>query len=411
MAQTLMRCLLPGMLVIGQLIGMETAHGAAGSFDPTFGTGGVAVSNLGLSGVNTIRLQSTGDIIVLALAPASNEVFRYTTDGELDTSFGNNGVAVTIGSSMSIAAGDQIVVAGIVTDPNNSQIALEVERLNANGNIDTTFGNNGLALADLGNRSPFNDVVLTEPDGSVLACASLFPVGRGAPSQIALAHFTSSGALDTSFGSGGSVIANPPGACHALALLSNGNILVVAGQGVAEYTSKGSVLPTISAAKIVATEPASGFNVFQSVDGDYLNAFDLFVGEESRGHDSSVEVQRFTETGRPDPTFANPSFHFIPPGGPEIQAMVQGVTVAPNGDIVVAGSQTHFTQPGPITSNGLARLTPAGVLDSTFGNGGLLANVPPTDADFEAVIVQPDGNIVTAGVGGGGLVLRRFLGK
>jgi uncharacterized delta-60 repeat protein len=273
-------------------------------------------------------------------------------------------------------------------------------------------GNNGLAPADLDTRAPSNDVVLAEPDGSVLACASLFPAGRSQPSQIALAHFTSLGALDKNFGSGGSVIANPPGACSALALLSNGNILVVVGQAVAEYTSKGSILSTISAATIVAAEPASASNVFQP-NGDYLYAFDLFVGEESRGHDSSVEVQRFTETGTPDATFANPSFHFIPPGGPEIQAVVQGLAVAPNGDIVVVGGQTHFTQSGPIISNGLARLTPAGDLDSTFGNGGLLANVPPTDAGFGAVIVQPDGNIVTAGVGGGGgeLVVSRFLGK
>jgi uncharacterized delta-60 repeat protein len=348
MVQKSKRFLLPGMLAVGQLIGMETAHGAAGTFDPTFGTGGVAVTNLGLSGVNTIRLQSTGDIIVLALAPTSNEVVRYTAAGELDPTFGNNGVAVAIGGNMSIAANDQIVVAGIGTDRNNSQIALEVERLNANGSIDATFGNNGLSLADLGNRSPFNSVVLTEPDGSVLACASLFPAGRGQPSQIALAHFTSSGGLDPNFGSGGSVIANPPGACDALALLSNCDILVVSGQAVAEYTSRGSVLPAVAAATIVATEPASAFNLFQPVDGDYLYAFDLFVGEESRGHNSSVEVQRFTETGRPDTSFANPSFHFIPPGGPEIQAVVQGIALAPNGDIVVAGSQTLL--PSPVRS-------------------------------------------------------------
>ena len=324
----LTRFLLPGMLAIGQLIGMETAHGAAGNLDPAFGTGGVAITNLGVSVVNSIELQSTGEILVLVAATASNEVLRYTTAGELDTTFGNSGAAITIGGSMSIAADDQIVVAGIVTDPNNSQTALEVERLNANGSIDTTFGNNGLALADLGTRSPFNDVVLVEPDGSVLACASLFPAGRRQPSQIALAHFTSSGTLDTTFGRGGSGIANPPGACSALALLSNGNILVVAGQAVAEYTSKGSVLPTINAATIVASEggsaPASASNVFQPDDGDYLYAFDLFVGEESRGHNSSVEVQRFTETGRPDTTFANPSFHFIPPGDPKSKPWSRG---------------------------------------------------------------------------------------
>jgi uncharacterized delta-60 repeat protein len=386
MVQKLMRFLLPGLLVIGQLIGMKTAYGAAGSLDPAFGTGGVTITHLGIGLINSIRLQSTGEILVLVAATTNNEILRYNTRGQLDTTFGSRGAAVTIGGSMSIAANDQIVVAGIVTDPNNSQTALEVERLNANGSVDTNFGNDGLALADLGIRSPFNDVVLAEPDGSVLACASLFPAGRRQPSQIALAHFTSSGTLDTTFGSGGIVIATPPGGCSALALLSNGNILVVVGQAVAEYTSSGSVLSTINPATIVASNggsATSAANVFQP-NGDYLYAFDLFVGEESRGHNSSVEVQRFTETGSPDTTFANPSFHFIPPGGPEIQAVVQGLAVAPNGDIVVVGEQTHFTQSGPIISNGLARLTPAGVLDSTFGTGGLLANVAPIDAGFGA---------------------------
>ena len=103
MVQKLMRFLLPGMLVIGQLIGMETAHGAAGSLDPTFGMGGVAITNLSVGGANSIRLQSTGDILVLVLAPTSNEVLRYTAGGELDTTFGSSGAAVTIGGSMSIA--------------------------------------------------------------------------------------------------------------------------------------------------------------------------------------------------------------------------------------------------------------------------------------------------------------------
>ena len=84
MVQKLMRFFLPGMLVIGQLIGMETAHGAAGSLDPAFGTDGVAITNLAVSLVNSIRLQSTGEILVLA-AGTTSKVLRYTTEGELDT--------------------------------------------------------------------------------------------------------------------------------------------------------------------------------------------------------------------------------------------------------------------------------------------------------------------------------------
>ena len=91
MVQTLMRFLLPGMLIIGQLIGMETAYGAAGSLDPAFGTGGVAITNLAVGLVNSIELQSTGEILVLVEGITSNEVLRYTTEGALDTTFGNSG--------------------------------------------------------------------------------------------------------------------------------------------------------------------------------------------------------------------------------------------------------------------------------------------------------------------------------
>ena len=407
----LRKFLVPGMLVIGQLIGMKTAYGAAGSLDPTFGTGGVTITNITLSSIDSIGLQSTGEILVLIATPSNNEVLRYSTKGQLDTAFGSGGAAATIGASMSVASNDQILIAGIVTDPSNGQTALEVERLNANGSVDTSFGHQGQALADLGIRSPSNDVVLAEPDGSVLACASLFPTGRRQPSQIALAHFTSSGALDTAFGAGGVTIANPPNGCGALAVLSNGDILVVDGQAVAEYTPHGSLLSMITPATVAASS-GGGFNVIQP-NGDYLYSFALFVGEESCGHDSSVEVERFTETGSADTTFANPSFHFVPPGGPEMQAVPLGMAVAPSGDIVVVGSQTHFATPQVIT-NGVARLTPAGVLDSSFGNGGLVANVSPTDAAINVVIVQPDGNIVTAGAGGSsnpGVVLYRFLGQ
>ena len=110
MVQKLLRFLLPGTLVIGPLIGMKTAHAAAGSLDPAFGTGGVAITNVAVSLVNSISLQSTGEILVLAAGATSNEVLRYTTEGELDTTFGNNGAAITIGGSMSKTAKDQIVV-------------------------------------------------------------------------------------------------------------------------------------------------------------------------------------------------------------------------------------------------------------------------------------------------------------
>jgi hypothetical protein len=65
-------------------------------------------------------------------------------------------------------------------------------------------------------------------------------------------------------------------------------------------------------------------SVFQP-NGDYLFGTELFVGEESRAHNSSTEVLRFTETGVADASFANPAFHYIGTGGSGIEAIVRGV--------------------------------------------------------------------------------------
>ena len=52
-------------------------------------------ANSGFVIADAIQLQSDGEMLVLVQAGNSNnEVLRYTTAGELDTSFGSDGVAV-----------------------------------------------------------------------------------------------------------------------------------------------------------------------------------------------------------------------------------------------------------------------------------------------------------------------------
>ena len=110
------------------------------------------------------------------------------------------------------------------------------------------------------------------------------------------------------------------------------------------------------------------------------------------------------------PSLFQVTFHYVGTGGSGIEALVHGVAVGANGDIVVVGDQVTFAQSGNTIVNGIARLTPAGNLDPTFGNGGIVVNnIPATSA----VAIQPDGNIVTVGFGGNnnGLTLARYLGN
>jgi hypothetical protein len=141
----------------------------------------------------------------------------------------------------------------------------------------------------------------------------------------------------------------------------------------------------------------------------------LYVGEESRGHNASTEVLRFTNTGAADSSFANPSFHFEGSGGNDIEALPAGIAVGPNGDIVVSGVQISYTQSGQINVNGLARITPSGDLDSTFGSAGTVANSVPAGADgYYKVAIEPsNNNIVVVGLANNftELTVSRYLGQ
>src|SRR6266851_5017874 len=136
--------------------------------------------------------------------------------GDLDTSFGQGGLAFVgdsagaEGDAIAIQSDGKIVVAG--TDVFLGRII--VARFNADGSLDTTFGN-------LGKVTTAFDVVNTvtavaiQSNGKIVVAGSayasnerdpltgeLFP-----PISVAVARFTASGALDSTFGSGGKVTA------------------------------------------------------------------------------------------------------------------------------------------------------------------------------------------------------------
>ncbi len=349
----------------------NSAFGAAAALDPTFGSGGVTLTNFASSGfviADSIQLQSDGKILVLVQAGnVNNEVLRYTTTGALDRSFGRNGVTVlspSVGGSLALQPNGQIVIAGVVTNPSTGGPALGVERLNTDGTRDASFGSGGLAVAGLGNRATgVGFVVLVQPNGDILTGAQLEPTGRRQPFQTVLARFNSAGDLDMTFGNHGIAIATAVSGCTALALLSDGEILVVNAQAIAQFTDSGSVKSSVTGGLIVARVGegrvrGTGLGEAKHLGGSVVTAR-FFTGEE------------------------------------------------------VVGNQTTFTQSGTVTVNGLARLTPSGALDSTFGKGGTVVNsVPAGTQELSGVVIQrTDGKIVTVGIAKDdiALTLSRYL--
>lgn len=124
-------------------------------------------------------------------------------------------------------------------------------------------------------------------------------------------------------------------------------------------------------------------------------------------------LARFFPEGSPDPSFGLAGVATASLSGASGLG-VDAVTVAPDGDVLLAGSAA-------LGGSGqrailLARFSPNGALDSSFGSGGIVTFAPPGAlvAEPEALAVQPDGAVLVAGRSaaagtGGNFLLARFL--
>ena len=187
-----------------------------GSFDTTFGQGG----KLSLYGVGyyssyerSIAMQTDGRIVVVGrtYVPLSPElpivVGRFNTDGSVDTSFGTAGL-VTINDSpdmygvkMAIQPDGGILISrsGDIGGPVVSPTG--IYRLNSNGSIDTSFGEQGKAVLPNG---AFIRSITSQSDGGILARTGL--------SGNSIYRIQRSGALDAAFGTNGvAVVPGLPG--------------------------------------------------------------------------------------------------------------------------------------------------------------------------------------------------------
>ncbi|MFT3695976.1 MAG: hypothetical protein QM831_22760 [Kofleriaceae bacterium] len=102
-----------------------------GILDPTFGTNGVVTLDLGGSELaGRVTREPSGRIVI-----SGGMLFGFTSDGRLDTSFGNDGeVAVTSSFADLVAANDDLYLLSST---------LGAERHLATGEVDTTYGDQG----------------------------------------------------------------------------------------------------------------------------------------------------------------------------------------------------------------------------------------------------------------------------
>ena len=158
----------------------------------------------------------TGKILVAGYTgndeePTSFLLARYNADGSIDTSFGENGFVITSfpdsGSACArailVQSTGKIVVAGSVTnsgeDITSTDIALA--RYTSAGVLDSSFGVNGLLTTDI-NYWDYGLSAGLQRDGKIVIAGLTNDIGNN---DILLVRYSPDGALDSTFGTDGVV--------------------------------------------------------------------------------------------------------------------------------------------------------------------------------------------------------------
>ncbi|WP_437765577.1 delta-60 repeat domain-containing protein [Sorangium sp. So ce281] len=199
-----------------------------GSFDTTFGTNGVArvnvVAGKTTETARGIVLQSDGKIVLAGQvehdpsatpSDADLAVVRFNTDGTLDTTFGTGGIAIhDLGAGEGNTgdllwgadrdASDRLVLFASRKAAARADRDRAIVRLTANGALDTTFATEGVHTLDVDGLNlgdnPRNGFV--QADGKIFSSGYTSVGGRN---QIVLLRLNQDGTPDTTFSSDGVV--------------------------------------------------------------------------------------------------------------------------------------------------------------------------------------------------------------
>lgn len=201
---------------------------ANGTVDTSFGNNGETIISNYFSAVQSeLKKQTDGKILVMCFYTNGSAIVRLLPNGLLDTTFGINGIAKieNIGTDFnSVGYGfylqnDKIIVYGQATsDPGPYIHYKSIYRLNSNGSIDTTFGNNGSF------NTPGNFIFL-DNQSNIISFISNHN-NTNAYTYGALEKYDNNGQALTSFGNNGILaFTSDPGGAGSAFMDSNNNIV------------------------------------------------------------------------------------------------------------------------------------------------------------------------------------------
>ena len=319
--------------------------------------------------------------------------------GELDPGYGDGGrVLLPVGdnalaTAFALQPDDRALIGGTAIVGGEERFALA--RLTSDGAPDGTFGSGGIVTNRVGEAINALFSLAVAPDGKIVAAGTADP-GTG-NTGFAVARYLPDGRLDPSFGDNGTVVTSFLGTAEAVAIQSDGKIVVAGGNvqlpslalqfGLARFEADGDLDPSFGNGGTQTTSFPTGLS---EALGLALDRQERIIGAGAAGQvdDSTFALARYLSGGNLDPTFGADGLVTTPLG--DGGAVADALAILPNARIVAAGRDAagRFA---------LARYRPNGALDGSFGDGGVIATAIGSDALAQALAIRAGARVVAAG--------------
>lgn len=352
------------IVIIAALFVYTSALASGEILDSSFGTNGVVTANFGVdSRVSSIALQSDGKILLLGFAYGQTPVLqRYNANGSLDNTFGTSGsLPLSFGTKVAVQSDGKVVIAG----SNNGSFA--VARYDSNGtNLDTAFGTNGIAAlpADAGENNYVASDLAIESDGKIVVVGTQHNQGNFI--NLVVARFNSNGTPFEDVGS------------------STGLLILDQTNFPNSRYNYGQAVAVQSDGKIVASGTMMDDDASGQISLVRLN------------QDSTLDTLGFGSNGEGTVTAAVPTFHYHP----------SSMTLQTNGKIIVVGTTSDLDD--LVNDLVVARFNSNGSLDTTFGGSGIVITNFGANEFGKDVDLQADGKILVVGASSNNQMIVRY---
>ncbi|WNJ19851.1 hypothetical protein [Pontibacter sp. G13] len=361
-----------------------------------------------------MALQSSGKLLVAGQFESRSQLYRYTVEGRLDSTFGINGILqlpkrVDL-RDLVVQKNNRILIAGLASGKGGADFW--VCRLTPNGKFDPEFGEAGIYQRHLGGEDEAQRIGLLK-DGRIMVAGHTHTY-NWKQRNFATMRLNSDGQPDTTFGVDGVqfIDAGQYDFLRDLEVADDGHVILVGHTKRDQINQFVAVRLTPKGKRDLNFGNRGIRHIRLGIENSFCESVALqpdgkivLVGHAKFAHGQpgfDMVVIRLDEAGNDDPFFGQLGRVVLDYGPFEY---AHQVTLLRDGSMLVGGTSNR--------SICLSRLRPNGNLDRVFGENGHISIQPsPRSRNLLGTfLVQPNDKILISGVIDKQPQIRRFHGN